>query len=245
MNDVLVLCYHAVSPDWPAALSITPDHLEAQVRLLARRGYVGATFTETVTGPPPSGRVAVLTFDDAYRSVLTRARPILAAHGFPATVFVPTDWVGRDEPMRWPGIDRWLEGPHEGELYPLDWEEVGQLVEAGWEVGSHSCSHPRLTGVDDATLHRELADSRAVVEDRLSRPCTSFAYPYGDVDARVAGAAERAGYTAGAALSRHLEHLGALRWPRVGVYHPDAPPRFRLKISPLGRRLRASPLFQR
>lgn len=245
MNDVLVLCYHAVSPEWPAPLSITPEQLETQVRLLVRRGYRGATFTEAVTRPVQGGRVAVLTFDDAYHSVLSRARPILAAHGFPATVFVPTDWVGRDEPMAWPGIDKWVGGPHESELYPLDWQELAELADAGWEVGSHSCSHPRLTRLDDAALERELRTSRAVVEDRLGRPCSSFAYPYGDVDARVAEAAHRAGYTAGAGLCRHLAPLGVLRSPRVGVYHRDVSPRFRLKVSPLGRRIRASRGFSK
>jgi peptidoglycan/xylan/chitin deacetylase (PgdA/CDA1 family) len=239
VNDVLVLCYHAVSPDWPAALSTTPELLEAHLRLLAGRGYRGATFTDVVTGPPPAGRVAVITFDDAYRSILTRARPILAAHGFPATVFVPTDWVGRDEPMAWPGIDRWLGGPHEPDLYPLDWKELAELADDGWEVGSHSCSHPRLTALDDAALDRELGLSRALVERHLDRPCSSFAYPYGDVDDRVAGAARRAGYTTGAALARRLSPLGVLRVPRVGIYRADTRARFRIKISPLGRRLRA------
>lgn len=243
MNDLVVLCYHAVSRDWPAALSVTPEDLAAHVGLLARRGYRGATFTQAVTGPLPPGRVAVLTFDDAYRSVLTRAQPILAAHGFPATVFVPTDWVGRDEPMTWSGIDRWRGGPHERELYPLEWAELAELAEGGWEVGSHSCSHPRLTDLDDAALDREVRESKAVVEDRLARPCSSFAYPYGDVDARVANAAERSGYSAGAALSRRLDPLGIWRWPRVGIYHADQSPRFRLKVSPLVRRVRSTGWF--
>jgi len=153
VNDVLFLCYHAVSPEWPAALSITAEDLEVQVGLLAGRGYRGATFTEAVTGSS-AGRIAVLTFDDAYRSVLTRARPILDAYGFPATVFVPTDWVGREEPMTWPGIDRWRGGPHEPELYAMGWKDLRALAAQGWEVASHTCSHPRLTGVSDEALVR-------------------------------------------------------------------------------------------
>lgn len=238
MSDVLVLCYHAVSPEWPAALSITPADLDAHLDLLARRGYRAITFTEALTGAP-RGRVVVLTFDDAFGSVLSRARPILDSYGFPATVFVPTDWVGRDEPMTWPGIDQWRGGPHEPELYPMDWEQLATLADAGWEVGSHTCSHPRLTQLDDDALARELTTSRDAVEHRLGRPCTSLAYPYGDVDARVAQATERAGYATGACLARSLQALGPLRHPRVGVYHLDRPWRFRLKVSRTGRGLRA------
>ena len=59
---------------------------------------------------PHGGKTVVVTFDDAYLSVLELARPILDRLGLPATVFVPTDWPARDEPMRWPGIDQWMGG---------------------------------------------------------------------------------------------------------------------------------------
>ena len=72
----------------------------------------------------------------------------------------------------------------------------------------------------------------------LGRPCTSVAYPYGDVDARVIRAAAAAGYEAGAALPERQHPASALAWPRIGVYPVDVPWRFRLKSAPLVRRLR-------
>src|SRR3954453_13690337 len=75
MPDVLVLCYHALSPDWPAALSTTPERFREQVELLLRRGYHGATFEQAVTGG--ARRSFAVTFDDAYRSVCALARPIM------------------------------------------------------------------------------------------------------------------------------------------------------------------------
>ena len=88
--------------------------------------------------------------------------------------------------MSWPGIDHWAGGPHEHELEPMSWEELGRLAAAGWEVGSHTRSHPLLTQVaDDDSLAGELAQSKAVIESRLDRPCESIAYPYGDHDDRV------------------------------------------------------------
>ena len=97
MSDVLVLCYHAVSPRWPADLSVTPEAFERQLQLLVDRGYRGATFHEAVTSPPTSRTVAV-TFDDAYLSVLELAKPIMDRLGLVGTVFVPTDYPERDEP---------------------------------------------------------------------------------------------------------------------------------------------------
>jgi peptidoglycan/xylan/chitin deacetylase (PgdA/CDA1 family) len=241
MSDVLVLCYHALSPDWPAALSTTPERFREQLELVLARGYRPVTFGQAVTAPP-DGRAFAVTFDDAYRSVLERAYPIMESLGVPGTVFVPTDFAERPGPMRWPGIDQWIGGPHEDELHALGWEELRRLVSAGWEVGSHTCSHPHLTQLDDAALERELVDSRAVCSEELGEPCRSVAYPYGDVDSRVVQAARSAGYELGAALPKHFESKDPLNWPRVGVYHADDLRRFKLKLSrPLRRVLSSAP----
>src|SRR3954451_3414088 len=194
VSDVLVLCYHALSDRWPAALSTTPELFSEQLDLLLRRGYRPVTFTAAVKGMAGKRTFAV-TFDDAYRSVIELARPIMDRLGVPGTVFAPTDWVGRDEPMHWDGIDQWLGGEHEHELLCMSRAQLDELAGAGWEVGSHTCSHPRLTTLDEDALQRELTESKQA----LGPGCRSIAYPYGDVDARVIDAARRAGYEAGAA----------------------------------------------
>jgi peptidoglycan/xylan/chitin deacetylase (PgdA/CDA1 family) len=241
VGDVLVLCYHAVSERWPADLSVTPERLEEQLELLVRRGYRGATFHQAVTAPTARRTLAV-TFDDAYRSVSELAFPILARRGLPGSVFVATDFAGKS-PMAWPGIDRWLGGPHEPELAGMSWSELGELAEAGWEVGSHTRSHPRLTELDDGALAAELRESREACEDRLGRPCRSLAYPYGDVDDRVVEAARAAGYESAGTLPKRFIRPRPLEWPRVGVYHGDDARRFRLKVSPAVRLVRRSRLW--
>jgi peptidoglycan/xylan/chitin deacetylase (PgdA/CDA1 family) len=241
-RDVLVLCYHAVSERWPAELSVTPAALEQQVRFLLERGYRGATFQEAVFGPPARRTVAV-TFDDAFRSVYELARPILSRLGVPATLFVPTRMIDR-EPMAWPGIDRWLGGPHESELTGMSWGQIQELDAAGWEIGSHTRSHPRLTQLDEASLAEELAGSRRDCEQRLGKPCLSLAYPYGDFDSRVIVAAAAAGYRAAGTLDETRPQRGpALRWPREGIYFEYDLRRFARRTSPWRRRLRASPAW--
>ena len=89
-----------------------------------------------------------------------------------------------------------------------------------------------------ADLDRELVESREAVEAAMDLPCPSIAYPYGDVDPRVVAAAGRAGYATGAALPARWGQVGALEWPRVGIYHPDDLRRFRLKTSRTTRRAR-------
>jgi peptidoglycan/xylan/chitin deacetylase (PgdA/CDA1 family) len=236
--DVLVLCYHAVSDGWPSPLAIAPDRLEHHLGMLVRRGYRGATFERAVTAPPSSRTLAV-TFDDGYLSVLTRARPILDRLGLPATVFVPTDFVGVDGPMQWPGIGHWVGGAHEEELRGMSWEQLGSLRDAGWEIGSHTCSHPRLSSLGDRELAHELRESRRVCEDRLGG-CRTLALPYGDGDARVLAAAREAGYDAVAGLPG--SGTPSAGWHRVGVYPADGPWRFAVKVARPVRRLRRSGL---
>jgi peptidoglycan/xylan/chitin deacetylase (PgdA/CDA1 family) len=237
VNDVLVLCYHAVSARWPAELAVRSKDLHQQLELLLSRGYQGVTFHEAMTSPP-AGKVLAVTFDEAYRSVLELAYPILSSLGIPATVFVVTDFANDDRPLAWPGINHWLGGEHDRELRGLSWSQLEVLSEAGWEIGSHSQTHRRLTQLDDATLARELRESRAACELALGVPCRSLAYPYGDFDRRVAGAAGDAGYDAAGALPPHLGGASPLTWPRLGVYRSDSMARFRLKVSPTIRRLR-------
>lgn len=238
MSDLVVLCYHALSRDWPAALSVTPDQFERQLTFLSRRGYSGLPAAEALDAP--SGRVVAITFDDAYRSVLELAKPILDRLGMRASVYVPTNWPDRDGPMTWPGIAHWVGSPHEHELACMSWDELRGLAEDGWEVGSHTCSHPRLAELaSEAEIADEVSASREVCEERLGRPCRSIAYPYGSYDDRVVSAAQAAGYEYGLTLPQGLRGVQPLTWPRIGIYHADRTYRWRLKLSPTMRRMRA------
>ncbi len=239
MIEALVLCYHAVSDSWPADLAIRPAQLEEQLRLLLDHGYRGATFHQAVH-TPPAGKVMAVTFDDAYRSVIELGLPILSRLGLPGTVFVPTGFAGLSGPMAWPGIEQWLGGPHEAELTAMSWSELATLAAAGWEIGSHTRTHPRLVDLDDAVLAEELVASRRECEARLGLPCRSLAYPYGSEDARVFRATARAGYSAAGTLPESHHPPSPLRWPRVGVYRADDGLRFRVKTSPLMIRIRAN-----
>ena len=236
-GDTLILCYHAVSEDWPTDYVVTPGDLERQIDHLLARGYRAVTFAEAARGAP--GRVMAVTFDDAYASIADRAYPVLARLGVPGTVFVPTDFPDRREPMSWPGMEGWLDGPHEDELLPASWRQLQRLAEAGWEVASHTRSHPKLTSLSDAELHAELAGSRSELIQRIGGGCGSLSYPFGYYDDRVVRFARSAGYTAAATLLGAISAPSPMTTPRIGIYRGEGMGIFRLKVSPTVRRLRA------
>jgi peptidoglycan/xylan/chitin deacetylase (PgdA/CDA1 family) len=235
VRDVLVLGYHAVSDDWPASLSVPPDRLERQLEHLLERGYRGTTFTEAVTRPPARRTLAV-TFDDGFRSVYELAAPVLTRLGLPGTVFVPTSFLGEPR-LVWPGIDRWLGGAHDRELAPLSWHDARSLADLGWEVGSHTRTHPDLRTLDDTSLADELEGSRRDCEEQLGGPCTAVAYPYCAHDDRVVRAARKAGYLCAADLPTRLHPRRRYDWPRVGVFRTDYPARYEAKVGRLRRYL--------
>jgi peptidoglycan/xylan/chitin deacetylase (PgdA/CDA1 family) len=241
MIDVLILCYHAVSPTWRTSLAVTPTGFERQLHYLLRRGWEPTTFTEAVLRPS-APRTLAITFDDAFQSVATYAAPALAEVGARATVFVPTAFPADPSRLSWPGIDHWADSAQSSELDAMSWSALGALAESGWEIGSHTRTHPHLTQLDTRQLDEELTGSREDCARAVGCRCESIAYPYGDVDERVAEAARRAGYSAGAALSRRLLRIGPYREPRVGIYNRDAAWRFRLKAARSVRALRSIPL---
>jgi peptidoglycan/xylan/chitin deacetylase (PgdA/CDA1 family) len=239
-KDVLILCYHAIEDDWKARLSVTPWLLKQHVDFLLRQGYRLTTFSEA-TATTVAARTAAITFDDGFRSVIERAFPLLSDLGAVATVFVPTAFIDTKRPPRWEGgLAEWIGTEHESKLLPLSQPELVELADAGWEIGSHTCTHPHLTRLGSADLTRELTDSRQRCSEFVGRPCTSLAYPYGDVDERVRAAAEEAGYRHACTLPRRFHDATPLAWPRVGIWHGDYPRKFALKVSPAFRRLRRS-----
>lgn len=239
--DVLILGYHAVSETWTSPLSVTPQALESQMKYLLSRGYRAATFTEAALGSQP-GKVLSVTFDDAYESVDRLARPVLDHLGIPATIYAPTRYMGQEGPMSWPGIEEYIGGPDESELLPMSWERLRSAAEAGWEIGSHTVSHPHLTTLEDDALRQELTDSREQCGQMTGTDCTSIAFPYGDHDDRVVQASREAGYSAVATIPWRLQQTDAFVWPRTGIFYNDSERAFRIKVSPTVRRIRASRL---
>lgn len=103
---------------------------------------------------------------------------------------------------------------------PMSWDQVREMSRAGIEFGSHSVSHPILANLDDASLTRELVDSKVVIERETGKPVQVLAYPVGQdfaYDGRVVQTAQAAGYRlavsyiSGVNRLRALDHYGLRR----------------------------------
>lgn len=226
----VVLCYHAVSASWNDILSVRPQALERQLHLMLALRYRPAPANAVMDG---SGRLLHVTFDDAFRSVWN-AVPVLERLRVHATVFACSDLAAQGAVLSVPELAVEAHA-HPEELATLDWDGLGELAERGFEIGSHTKTHARLTTLSDAELRAELLESRARVQDELGVPCRFLAYPYGAHDERVRAAARRSGYEAAFALPGRTERTDLFALPRVGIWRHTGPFRTAVKTSPIRR----------
>lgn len=94
----------------------------------------------------------------------------------------------------------------------LNWDQVREMGEGGFEFGSHTVSHPILSMLDEESIRRELAESRAQIERETGKPCRVLAYPVGKpyaFDDRVKRVARECGYIAALSYTDGVDDLAA------------------------------------
>ncbi|MEU1010568.1 polysaccharide deacetylase family protein [Streptomyces sp. NPDC005890] len=212
MSDVPVpiLMYHSVASapsGGTRELSVAPGAFAEQMTLIGDLGLTPVTTADLAgrwrSGRPLPVRPVLITFDDGYEGVHRHALPVLAEHGFPATLFVSTGW---------------LRGAHDtggGPDTMLDWAQTRELAAAGVEIGGHSHTHPQLDQLGDGELRTELTRCTEILAAELGAHPVSFAYPYGYSSRRVRQAVRAAGYAqalaVGNALARRRQGPYALK----------------------------------
>lgn len=227
----LVLCYHKVDRRLELGVTrISPRRFAKQIERFAASGYRALSLDEYAACVRGERAAApnefLITFDDAYRGLREHAFPVLAAHGFPATVFVITDYAGR--------LNRWDVAYGGRRFAHLAWRDMRAWQAQGITFASHTVTHPRLTWLGDAEVARELGSSRAQLATALDSAPPVISYPFGAAGPREIALAHGAGYTMGFSLSGSW--CGSpMRVPRLPVYL-WSPPRPGLgRVAPLER----------
>jgi peptidoglycan/xylan/chitin deacetylase (PgdA/CDA1 family) len=192
----VILGYHGVADcprkDDQCMLQVPPAKFRAQLERLLSAGFAFVTVAELArraAGRRPPAGLAAVSFDDGMRNVLTAALPILTELEIPATVYVPTGWLGGRSPWIGPGGDGAI----------LTDAELRELAAAGWELGTHTRTHADLSELDYDGCRSQIDGSCSVLESISGERVHTLAYPFGRYGAAAIAAARDAGLLAATA----------------------------------------------
>ena len=192
-QTIPILCYHRVGNSTnrmtvsSAAFAEQLDWLDVNGYHVLRLQDVAAFLDGKQALPAKS---VVLTFDDGYESYYRYAYPLLKKHGFPATVFLYTDFVGAGDALTWP--------------------QMQEMTATGLiDIQAHSKTHANLINRlrdENEAAYRQRLDTEARVpreqiERRLKLPVKQFAYPYGDANEIVLDVLARNNYRLGVTVT--------------------------------------------
>ncbi|MFD9510823.1 polysaccharide deacetylase family protein [Streptomyces mirabilis] len=201
MNDtpVPILMYHSIAAapnDATRELSVGPEAFAEQMALLGDQGFTpvdtAALAARWRSGGPLPERPVLITFDDGYEGVHRHGLPVLAKHGFAATLFVSTGWI-KGAYDTGGGLDAML-----------SWAQVRELAAEQVEIGGHSHAHPQLDQLSDDALRFEVLRCKEIIADELGSRPASFAYPYGYSSRRVRQVVRETGFAQSLAVGNGL-----------------------------------------
>jgi peptidoglycan/xylan/chitin deacetylase (PgdA/CDA1 family) len=198
-RPIPILMYHSVADESRGVLApftLSPDLFYDHMRHLHDEGYrtysVSAYLEELDGGRPLPPKSVVLTFDDGYADFHEAALPVLAEHGLSATLYVTTGVLDGDTD--------WLPA-HPADRRPaLSQTQLEEVAAAGIECGAHTHTHPQLDVLEVDHAATEIRESKDILEQRLQRSVSTFAYPFGYYDRSVRHTVIEAGFRSACAV---------------------------------------------
>jgi len=203
-SRIPVLMYHHIKTNTDpsnkieAGLDLPPEQFEQEMASLNQKGYQTLNISQLFQTDQENK--IVLTFDDGYKDIITNAYPILHKYNYTATVYIISDFAGRDD--------------------YLNWDDIRTLKNSGWEIGSHTVSHYDLTRIPLDQAQSEITQSKAKIETELGITISSFCYPSGKYNADIIKLVQQAGYqnstTTKAGRSNAQQSAFELKRVRIG-----------------------------
>jgi poly-beta-1,6-N-acetyl-D-glucosamine N-deacetylase len=216
-NAAVILMYHHVDDQTPAATSVTPAQFAEHLDRLAAEGFEVVRLDQLIErvkgGIHAREKLVAITFDDAYRSIYETGLPMLEERGWQGAVFINTDGVGRGGRA-------------------MTAEMVTDMHRRGHLVLNHTMSHPhmvrRLEGESEAQwlqrMRGEIEGAAAQLQAWTGEPPLPWlAWPYGEHDATLKAMLRDMGYLGFGQLSGALD--AGVDWqniPRIPVNRHQA-----------------------
>jgi peptidoglycan/xylan/chitin deacetylase (PgdA/CDA1 family) len=221
-----VLMYHRIGDAhnaWEAKYCVSPQLFSEHMHMLATHGMRACAIDDFIVWlnggrSLPKGSF-LLTFDDGFLGVYEHAAPVLGKLRWPATVFLVSQLIGKE--------DEWCRADNpSGATYPLlSLEHIRSMRTHGFSFHSHTRQHADLPTLSDAQLKDELSGSKQDLEALLGEPVLYLAYPFGHYDEHVLNLAKQAGYAAAFSVQPGFNRVSADRFRirRLDIFGTDTP----------------------
>lgn len=207
-----ILMYHYVRSGVDPAidplgyrLSVTPQLLDAQLTAMQNAGYREISMEQYRAGEG-SSRTVTLTFDDGYEDFYSAAYPILTQHGWHATAYIVSGFIGKKG---------YMTGP-----------QVQEIARAGMEIGVHTVDHNDLAHQSPDAQHHEIFDSKAAIERLIGKPTVAFCYPAGRYNDSAIASVTEAGFTSATTTEPGAATTDSTKWyllPRIRIGPSQSP----------------------
>jgi peptidoglycan/xylan/chitin deacetylase (PgdA/CDA1 family) len=197
-RKIKVLMYHLITENYYFSrkyknISILLDSFRSQIKFLDRWGFTAITFEDyrlylngELNLPQ---KPVIITFDDGYEDIYTHVLPTMREFGMKGVLFI----IG-DRKIKTSAWDTPLGIPP---LQLLNDRQIVELHSSGFEIGSHSLSHPQLPIISHESAWEEISQSRMRLEILVNAPVKTFAYPYGLTNESIKKMVSDAGYDFG------------------------------------------------
>lgn len=170
VENVLAVGLHDVCGDLHDSITTPTSVFQQFVDFIHENGYGLCSMIDFLEKTKEERkRFVVCTFDDGYKNLLNVAMPILAKYKYSATVYVCTDFIGKDN--NWNNKDATLR-------QHLSIDDIIVLNKSGWEIASHGVTHRNLLKLSDTEIEFELSESKRQLSEIVGNVIT-YAYPYG------------------------------------------------------------------
>ena len=189
-NGAVVFMYHRFGESRYPSTNIKMEQFAFQLEYLKKHHYnvwpLSKIVTQLKAGKTLPPKTVALTMDDAYKSVYTRAFPILKRYNFPFSVFVNTKPVDR----------------HYGAF--MTWDQMREMRAYGAEFGNHTMTHPSfvsLLPLGHTKMKEAITKELQGAEKRLRKELGSayvkiVAYPFGEYTNEIRDIVSDLEYTA-------------------------------------------------
>lgn len=204
-EGVSILMYHMIGDMKNNSAVMTEDNLRIQMQYLKDHGYHPITMQElydyVTKGEKLPSKPVCITFDDGYLDSYTIVYPMMKEFGYPWTLFLITDDVGKS-------------------YNRMTWEQLKEMADSGAvTIANHTLSHPKLHNLPTrAEKENEIIGANKALKYHLGIDNLWFAYPYGDYDDEVIDICKKAGIKLAVTTDAGCVHVGSYPYDLKRVY---------------------------